>query len=153
MAISPNVDFTSGQILTATQQNQFPRGIVAFGTNIVTDASITSEEVAVTSSSFTAVANRYYRITYFEPDIANGTNVTITKIRKASISGTILQTAYQGITSASDKDRTGVTIWVGTLTAGAQVVVGTILSSAGTAGAGRAADLMAFILVEDIGPA
>ena len=154
MAISPNVDFTSGQILTATQQNQFPRGIVAFATNTSNDASITTEEVEITSTSFTAVANRYYRITYFEPDVVNGTSGSISRIRKASISGTILQTGYQGISAASaEKERIVIVTWVGTLTAGAQVVVATMASSGGTVGAGRGADYFAFLLVEDIGPA
>jgi hypothetical protein len=71
MAISPNVDFTSGQVLTAAQQNQFPRGIVAQVSETANGTALPTEQVTLTASTFTAVANRYYRITYFEPIAQN----------------------------------------------------------------------------------
>jgi len=33
MAINPNTDFTSGAVLTAAQQNRFPRGVMALATS------------------------------------------------------------------------------------------------------------------------
>jgi hypothetical protein len=29
MAINPNTDFTTGQVLTSAEQNRFPRGVMA----------------------------------------------------------------------------------------------------------------------------
>ena len=68
MAISPNDDFTAGQILTAQECNQFPRGVMALATS-TTSYTLTTSEVIATGMTvtFTAVANRYYRITWFEP--------------------------------------------------------------------------------------
>ncbi len=63
MAINPNTDFSAGAVLLASQQNRFPRGVMAF-TKATASGSINSEQVQITGSSFTAVANRYYKITF-----------------------------------------------------------------------------------------
>jgi hypothetical protein len=60
MAITPNTTFTSGQILTAQQQNNFPRGIIAVTTS--TSNVLTGTILSGLSTTFTAVANRNYRI-------------------------------------------------------------------------------------------
>lgn len=154
MAISPNVDFTSGQILTATQQNQFPRGIVALGTKTATDSSITTEEIQVTSSSFTAVANRYYKITYAENEMSsNAAGYMQLTIRKTNLAGTVLNNAYVGMFGNTTQTQSGTVTAITTLTAGAQVVVGTLTCSAGTGKASAAAVQPVYIIVEDIGPA
>ena len=63
MAITPNTTFVSGAILTAAQQNNFPRGLMGYVSK--TDGNFTfSSEVDITgmSISFTGIANRLYRI-------------------------------------------------------------------------------------------
>jgi len=61
MAINPNTNFSAGAVLTSAQQNRFPRGVMAF-TKATASGAINSEAVQITGSSFTAVANRYYKI-------------------------------------------------------------------------------------------
>jgi hypothetical protein len=153
MAISPNVNFVSGAILTATQQNQFPRGIVAFAESIISDTTITAEEIQLTASTFTAVANRYYRITYYEPQVALNNNETATsRIRLTNLAGTQYQLGkLRG--SGSPLSDFMTTVWVGTLTAGSTVIVATLQSSSGTATATRSATQPAQITIEDLGPA
>ena len=154
MAISPNVDFTSGQILTATQQNQFPRGIVAIGTRTSTDSSVTVEEVQVTSSSFTAVANRYYKVTYYETELSSpSTSYMQMSIRKTNLAGALVGagTAINGNGSTSYNG--GSVVVVTTFTAGATVLVATLSCNAGTGKASASAGQPALLLVEDIGPA
>jgi len=157
MAISPNDDFTAGQILTATECNQFPRGIMALTKATTDDATVTTEEVQITSSSFTAVANRYYKITYFEPTMSvNSPSVVFTlKIRQGTTTaGTQLASTNVVNTSGSIFNSTeGICYAVTTFTAGATQVCATLACSAGTALAGRSSTSAAFILVEDIGPA
>ena len=154
MAISPNVDFVSGAILTAAQQNQFGRGIVALGTKTVTDASVTTEEIQITSSSFTAVANRYYKISYFESEMSSSSaGYMQMSIRKTNLAGTQLAAVYVANLGTSTQTQSGTVVAITTLTAGAQVVVGTLTCSAGTGKASAAATQPCFILVEDIGPA
>ena len=151
MAIAPNTTFVSGAVLTAAQQNAFPFGIVALTTATSADNTITAEEVQITGSSFTAIANRYYRITYFEPDANAGTGYFTFAIRLTNLAGTVLQTTYES--AGASLDRTGLCVYVGTLSAGSTNVVATAAMSAGTGRASRAASSFAFLLVEDIGPA
>jgi hypothetical protein len=136
-----------------TRPWNMPWGIQSFTKAISSDLTITGEEVQITGGSFTAVANRYYKVTYFEPDIYQGTTYVFMRIRLSSISGTILNTGAAAIAATTDGDRIATVTWVGTLSAGTSNFVGTLSSASGTAKAARAADTFAFILVEDIGPA
>ncbi len=153
MPINPNTDFSSGAVLTAAQQNRFPRGIVAFGQTTTTDSSITTEELTVVSSSFTAVANRYYRIHYYEPQVSTasgGGSFFLGRIRRTNLVGTQLQ---QGILQVGELNFMFHLVWVGTLTAGSTTIVATGAAGSGTWSASRGATLPAQIIVEDIGPA
>lgn len=153
MAISPNTNFTSGQILTATQQNQFPRGIVAYQQNTTGSGAIGAEAIQITSTTFTAVANRYYKITYFEPKLSaslNGNQCT-QRIRLTNISGTVLQTSYMEPNTANFV--MNICQVVTTFAAGSTVVVGTLQMGGTNIFAGRSATEIASVTVEDIGPA
>jgi hypothetical protein len=151
MAISPNTNFSTGQVFTSAQANAFPRGIMAYNQVVASDLSITSEEVEITGSSFTAVANRYYKVTYFEPQLYGATTYMVSSIRLTNISGTALQTSYPYIGGAINVPNT--LQWVGTLSAGATNFVATLSSASGTGQAYRASGEIAFLLVEDLGPA
>jgi hypothetical protein len=156
MAINPNTDFSSGAILTAAQQNRFPRGVMARNEVTTTDSTITTEEIQITGSSFTAVANRYYRITYYEPQIglpATAGVFSIARIRLTNLAGTQLQLGIVQNAPATSTNYSQPTVWVGTLTAGSTVIVGSLACSSGTATATRSATAPAQLTVEDIGPA
>jgi hypothetical protein len=150
MAINPNTNFTAGAVLTADQQNRFPRGIMAFVQSTTTDGTITAEEVQLTSPSFTAVANRYYRVTYTEPNLTGGTGYFLAQIRLTNLAGTRL-TRFDNTVGAAERNVNAV--WVGTLTAGSTVIVATLQNTAGTGSAVRSATSPAQLFVEDIGPA
>ena len=157
MAVNPNTDFSSGAVLTAAQQNRFPRGIMQLATSITSDTSVTTEEVELGAISFTAVANRYYKITYYEPDIGisgAGANVLQMRIRNGTTTaGTLLQIAYQWIPSSS-VDTSGTCLWFGTLSAGTQNIVATAQQGgAVTFQLNRGTGKAAWLVVEDIGPA
>ena len=68
MAINPNTDFTAGAILTADQMNRLPRGIMGFVSRNTTYQP-TSTASDLFSLTFTAVAGRYYKYTFFSPGI------------------------------------------------------------------------------------
>ena len=156
MAISPNDDFTAGQVLTATECNQFPRGVMQYVQAVANDAAITIEEIELTLPSFTAVASRYYKFTYYEPQITTpataGATVTA-RIRLTNLAGNQYQNSFMQNAPATAKSGTLTAQWVGTLSAGATVIVATLQCSSGTASATRSANAPAFLLVEDIGPA
>ena len=158
MAISPNDDFTAGQILTAQECNQFPRGVMALATSTTT-YTLTGSEVIATGMTvtFTAVANRYYRITWFEPQAqtASFASNTALTLRQTNASGTVLQsTLIQNESNSTDQQGMTV-IRTMTFTAGSITVVGTAKTAqtTGTPQLVRDSTRLAQLLVEDIGPA
>ena len=156
MAINPNTDFTAGAILTADQQNRFPRGVMSFAERTTSVTPITTEQVILTLPSFTAVANRYYKASGFLPYVEQTTGAAATfsvKIRKGTTTaGALLQEAVEFATASVLDDKHLFIQWVGTLTAGAQQMVLTVSASANTLVLGTATFIPQFIL-EDIGPA
>ena len=155
MAIAPNTTFVSGAIYTAAQANAYGFGVVAYQSATI-GTTCTIEAVMVTSTSFTAIANRYYRITYVEPETKSSTATTYlqARIRKGTTTAGTQVGGYIAMNSTFPSQFSGVTcVAVTTLTAGAQQIVATLESGAGTATMGRSATAPAFILVEDIGPA
>ena len=158
MAINPNTDFTAGQVLTAAQQNRFPRGIMAIGTSQTTYTLTTAETIATgMTATFTAVANRYYKVTYFEPQAqtSNAAANTTISLRLTNASGTVLNQSIFTNESAANDTSTLICVKTQTFTAGSITVVGCAKTSS-TAGAPvllRDSVREAQIIVEDLGPA
>jgi len=149
MAISPNVDFVAGNILTAAQQNQFPRGVMGYA-ELTTNTNNFTAITTTMSATFTAVANRYYRITYFEPFLLGNGGVTQVTLTIANTGLTVLQA---GVTyTATTVGISGLAVAVETFTAGSQTINARLTSSGGTnSTAGRGATAPGFLLIEDIG--
>ena len=157
MAISPNDNFLAGQVLTAQECNQFPRGVMATASSTANYTLTTSPVIATGMTvTFTAVTGRNYRITYYEPEAQTpniaGTSTASIKITNAA--GTRL-TLGKVSTVATLMTGTLTVVYVGTLTAGSITIVGTAETSS-TSGAPsfvRSATSPAQITVEDIGTA
>jgi hypothetical protein len=64
MAANPNTNFTAGQVLTADQQNRFPRGVMGYAIGTANSGFTTTADVTGMSITFTAVANRLYKATF-----------------------------------------------------------------------------------------
>jgi hypothetical protein len=151
MAINPNTNFTAGQVLTADQQNRLPRGVVAFGSQTTTQNGIGAETQIVASNSFTAVANRYYRISFVVPRIFKSTTGNLTyRVRLTNTSGTQIQGLNMNVPGSTLTF--GTLVVVTTFSAGSTVVIGSLSSDAGTAASEPGATQPAQIIVEDIGP-
>ena len=153
MAVTPNDDFTAGQVLTATEANSWPRGLMAAPvTTSTTDAAITVEEVELTIT-WTAVANRNYRVMYTEPQLSGTVATTCTaRLRAGSIAGTVINGSTTGITSTT-LPFNSICQAVGTYSAGSQTIVATLEYSAGTGTATRSGTRLAILTVEDLGTA
>ena len=159
MAINPNTDFSPGQVFTAGQADRFPRGIMAYAESTTNYTLTTSTAVATgMTATFTAEADRYYRITYFEPQVQTGNAVnanTRTSIRLTNAAGDqYALTIFQNETAAAINS-TLLAVAVRTFTAGSVTLVGCAITSS-TSGAPvliRGATSPSFIVVEDIGPA
>ena len=156
MAITPNIDFVAGNILTAAQQNNFPRGVMSFAQATANVGPFFAETVLATLPSFTAVANRYYRVTGFLPrqetsGAGNQANFTVRVRKGTTTAGTLIQASYEQTIGNAD-DMFMAIQWVGTLTAGAQQMVLTFQSSANTIVYASATEPIQFV-IEDIGTA
>ena len=65
MAVNPNTNFTAGAVLTADQQNRFPRGVMGYAIGAGNSAvSGTVGDVSGMSITFTAVTDRLYKATF-----------------------------------------------------------------------------------------
>ena len=153
MAITPNTTFVSGAILTAAQQNQFPRGVMSVVDNVTTSGAITTEAVQITATAFTAIAGRNYLIQYVEPDLYRGAGATINlRIRLTNLAGAI-QSSSQDISNAANINNPMTTSRVMTFTAGSTVLVATISCSGTGTIATRSAASPGYILITDLGTA
>jgi hypothetical protein len=151
---SPNTTFVAGNVLTAAQMNNLPFGLVSKTDVTSSVGSITVETVRITSPSFTAVANRLYRISYYEPVLQydSGTMNTCTmQIRLTNISGAVQQLCEVKMQSLNKTS--GLCTIVKTLTAGSTVLVGTVVPSGGSMSAVSSATFVTQLIIEDIGSA
>lgn len=126
-------------------------GMQTYTAATANDLTITAEELQITGSSFTAVTGRLYKITYYEPELYGSSSYMQVNVRYTNASGTIRQLHYVQLNGANNVP--SVLIWIGQLTAGATNFVATLRSHTGTGAAYRAADQVAYLAVEDIGPA
>ena len=66
MAINPNTDFSSGAVLTAAQQNRFPRGVMGSVYRTAGNVTMSTSAADVTGMAvtFTAEASRTYKASW-----------------------------------------------------------------------------------------
>lgn len=155
MAIAPNTTFVSGAVLTAAQQNAFGFGVVALSPVTTSTTTSGSVEQTRTSVTWTALANRYYKITWFEGAVTNGTNASVNNmyLRATTTTGTVIGNVEIYYGSAS-MEQGAVCSCVKTFAAGTQTVYARVLSNAATNTTYfGSATTPAYLLVEDIGPA
>lgn len=159
MAINPNTDFTVGAVLTAAQQNRFPRGIMNYAVSVVNYLPTLTTAIATGMSvTFTAVANRNYKITYFEPQIvtpAISGGFIFCSIRVGNAAGLQLQGSFSQQNSAVQYTQHNHTVAIATFAAGSQTIVGCQVTNnlTGPPTATRTSIAPAYLMVEDIGPA
>jgi len=159
MAVSPNVTFVSGAVFTATQANQFPFGIVAKA-NSTTSYTLTTTMTATTGMSvtFTAIANRNYKITYYEPIVETtsaASGQTNIKIFQTNTAGTQFTSTVLSNSAAVKILGTINAVVVNAFSAGSVTIIGaaSTTSTTGTPLLQRNLFFQSFLFVEDMGPA
>ena len=145
-----NTDFTSGQILTAAQQNNFPRGLVSVTSATSASGTFTTQITTITAPSFTTVTNRLYRISYFEPVLQFISGTVNTIAMELKIGGVAF--LFNEVKISSATNNVGYMTTTRTLTAGATVITGHLTANGGGTGNGfRSATAVAQIVIEDLG--
>ena len=157
---NPNVDFTTGQTLTAAQQNRFGRGWMGGAQSTVNYTLTTANAIATGMSvTFTGVAGRVYKLTYFEPAVETSTiaagSTTVLNIRQTNAAGTQVTSGVVASQVAGLKDVNALCLVaiIPIITSGSTTYVGCAIAN-NTTGApilGRNATQPALLLVEDIG--
>jgi hypothetical protein len=146
---TPNTNFSSGAVLTAAQQNNFPRGVMAISirnTNYAPTAVI-SDFATVT---FTAVANRYYRYSCYIPGADSSAAILLTATLTDNAGTTVYNNFSQSIRGPGLLD-TFSFMTVRSETAGSITRKIRMITSAGNASMCSATSI-GYLLVEDIGP-
>jgi hypothetical protein len=124
-------------------------------TSATTYTSTATETVTLTLPAFTAVANRMYKVTYFEPYIENlNANMQFdVRIRLTNLAGTIIARGVTSLTLVNGETQVQA-IYTGTFTAGSTVLVGTVQNSAAAnAYFYGSSEYLRMLWVEDLGPA
>ncbi len=152
MAIAPNVTFVSGDVLTAAQQNAFGFGTCQFLAKTTSDSVITTITTTITLSSFTFIANRNYKITYFEPILfctSSFGEAVLTIKNTTAVTTLATSAALVNVTSSSH----GILQYITTFSAGAAVLSASLTyTGSGTLTAAGSATRQRFLLLEDIDP-
>ena len=155
MALSPNDLFTSGQILTAQECNNYGFSTVALTktTTMSQSGVTTATDLTGATATFTALASRNYKVTWqtYATTSIDNTGGTVTLNEGA----TILQYATTNLISSG----AGATIsglYIGTFSAGSHTLK--LVGSRAAGGANTVffqsvATLPTFLLIEDVGPA
>ena len=156
MAISPNDNFTAGQVLTATECNQFPRGVMAFANSSVNYTLTTSDAQATGMTvTWSAVADRYYKITYYEP-LADTPAVSggVTNLRIKDGAVTLQYGSIRTNSATFTQGNVNVVLIATWATSATRTLTGQVSASSttGTPLLNRAATYPAFMIVEDLGP-
>jgi hypothetical protein len=153
MAINPNTDFTAGAILTADQQNRFGRGVMALS-SLTANTTVTQTEATRTSVTFTAVANRYYKIWWVEQGLNSGANTTTTTFLLRPTSTATAAIATTNWSQAGSFNNQAQCVAIATFAAGSVTIFARVLTSnAGGATLAASATAPSYLVVEDIGPA
>ena len=151
MATSPNDNFLAGQVLTAQECNNFPRGVITAITPLTSSpATFTTEATQITAPAFTAVANRYYKLTYFEPNLIG--SVLSTATLKIKNGATVLQQGNATLNLVGGA-QAGQVVCITTFSAVSITLTATLTAGTGTGTATRSATSFAFLSIEDLGPA
>ena len=125
MAINPNTDFTSGAVLTAAQQNRFPRGVMGNVYRTAGNVAVTTTQADITGMTvtFTAVANRTYKATWTVTglkDTASGWVGAFLTNSANTAFGSVYQTGFI-VTGAGYVNLSGITFF-SSLSAGSQTL-------------------------------
>lgn len=143
-----NSNFTAGQVLTAAQQNNFPRGSAGYANRTTNLTANTGAQDLGVSVTFTAVSTRIYKTTMNIPLIDSGA----AQILIAAIADSANTTLCGGqVSFAASLERGNLTlVLLETGISGSTVRKGRVETTTGTASL-SGAPIRASIVVEDIG--
>ena len=153
MAINPNTDFSSGAVLTAAQQNRFPRGVMGTAARTAGNltATTTVSDLTGMSITFTAVANRLYRASWGANAVKETTG-GYTQLTFADSANTVYGYSIVYVVAGGYINLSGVSLISG-LTAGSKTFKLRAIAENNTSTILASATAPLQFIIEDIGPA
>jgi hypothetical protein len=149
MAITPNDAFVAGQVLTAQEQNNFPRGVVAYTSNAT--QTITAGVLVGLNTTYTFEAGRTYKISVFT---SYSSTAGAGLILALDVGGTAVQRIFDNRPIASVAGNFHVNgFWSGTVAAGSKTVKLAWAVLSGTVTNPATATEPNQLIIEDIGTA
>ena len=155
MAVNPNTNFSSGAVLTAAQQNRFPRGVMGAVYRTAGNVAVTTAQADLTGMTvtFTAEANRTYKATWTVTglkDTANGWVAAYLTNSANTIFGAVYQTGFI-VTGAGYVNLSGIT-YFSNLTAGSQTLKLRAQAESNSATILASGTNPCVLMIEDCGP-
>ena len=153
MAVNPNTNFTTGQVLTSSNANSWPRGVMGYYVSTANSAiSTTTADVTGTSITWTAEANRLYRAS-FNGDYSQNTANAIAGFYLTDGSNNTQTNVANSISVANGFSVISMN-FVFTVSAGSTTrKMRTDLSAGTGASRGTGGGVFYTFVIEDIGPA
>jgi len=145
-----NTLFTAGNVLTAAQQNNFGRGLMATPATSTTPTTTFTAETQMLSYTFTAVNGRNYLFQYFEPVLVGSAGATITARITTGVGGTPYNTFKSNVATATNTIASCQVVYTATAS-GSLTIVATLQASSGTGTATRSATQFPQLYAIDIG--
>jgi len=152
MAVSPNTNFTSGQILTAQMANNWPRGVMGYYVSTANSAiGASTADITGATITFTAEANRLYRA-LFTCDYSNTNSGALTGFYMTDSANAVVQNIANTVSNNSAFAQ--VTLqYLFTTSAGSLTRKMRCDVSAGTGTIRGTAGQVYMFSIEDMGPA
>ena len=148
--MTANTTFSSGNTFTATQANNFPRGLMATpATSVVTPTTFTGEAIMLTYT-FTQVNGRSYILQYFEPSLTGTAAGTITARITTGVAGTPYNSSTSPMAILISNTALVTTVYTSG-TSGSLTIYATLTASTGTGTATRSATRFPQLYAIDIG--
>jgi len=147
MAITPNSTFVSGAVLTAVQQNNFGRGVVALTSNAT--QTITASVLVGLNTTYTFEAGRTYKIS-----TANVWGITGDIILSIGVGGVQVQRYFDSRFATRNSNYLNASgFWVGSVAAGSKTVDISVTTLSGVTFNDATATEPNQLIIEDIGTA
>jgi hypothetical protein len=155
MAITTNDTFTSGQILTAQECNNFPFGVVASVQSVGGNVTITTgalQNVTAMTLTFTAIAGRTYKFTVNASCIKN-TSESWTLLCVTNNAGVQTGSGVYASAAAGEYANLSFSGYLTGITAGSQTYKLMATTGAATSTIIRSGSDFCQFIIEDIGTA
>ena len=155
MAITSNDTFTSGQILTAQECNNFPFGVVGAVQSVAGNVNISTgalQDVAAMTLTFTAIAGRTYKFTVNASCIKN-TSESWTYLTVTTGAGVQIGSGVYASAAAGEYANLSFSGYLTGVTAGSKTYKLMATTGAATSTIIRSGSDFCQFIIEDIGTA